>query len=47
MPSKTPKQARAMKAAAYGPRKKGGIPKSVAKKYVKADKRASGSRKRR
>ena len=39
MPSKTRKQAKAMKAAAYGKPRKGGIPKSVAKKYVAADKR--------
>jgi hypothetical protein len=39
MPSKTKKQAAAMKAAAYGPKRKGGIPKKVAKEYVKADKR--------
>ena len=39
MPSKTRKQAAAMRAAAYGPRKKGGIPKKVARKYVKADRK--------
>lgn len=41
MPSKTRKQAAAMRAAAYGQKKKGGIPRSVAKKYVAADKKAS------
>ena len=36
MPSKTPRQARAMRAAAAG-KGKLGIPKKVAKEYVKAD----------
>ena len=41
MPSKSPKQARTMRAAAHNPKfaKKLGIPKSVAKEYVRADKR--------
>lgn len=38
MPSKTKKQARAMRAAAAG-KSTLGIPKSVGKEYVKADKR--------
>ena len=38
MPSKTPKQARAMRAAAAG-KSTLGIPKSVGKEFVKADKR--------
>lgn len=37
MPSKTPKQARAMAAAAHG-KGKIGIPPSVAKEFNKADK---------
>lgn len=39
MPSKTPKQARTMAAAAHSPAfaKKVGIPQSVAKEYNKAD----------
>lgn len=39
MPSKTPKQARTMAAAAHNPRfaKKVGIPQSVAKDFNKAD----------
>jgi hypothetical protein len=39
MPSKSPKQARTMKAAAHDPRfaKKVGIPQKVAKEFVKAD----------
>jgi hypothetical protein len=36
MPSKTPKQARAMRAAAAG-KSKIGIPKRVGKEYVRAD----------
>ncbi len=44
MPSKTPKQARAMRAAAAG-KSTLGIPKSVGKEFVKADK-AKASRKR-
>ena len=36
MPSKTPRQARAMRAAAAG-KSKLGIPKKVAQEYVKAD----------
>jgi hypothetical protein len=37
MPSKTPKQHRAMEAAAHG-KSKLGIPKAVAKEFVAADK---------
>lgn len=39
MPSKTPKQARTMAAAAHNPEfaKKVGIPQSVAKEFNKAD----------
>lgn len=41
MPSKTPKQARTMRAAAHDPAfaKKLGIPQSVARDFVEADKR--------
>lgn len=41
MPSKTPKQQRTMQAAKHNPgfAKKMGIPQSVARKYVAADKR--------
>ena len=41
MPSKSPKQARTMRAAAHDPRfaKKLGIPQKVAREYVAADKR--------
>ena len=41
MPSKTPKQARTMRAAAHNPAfaKKLGIPQKVAKEFVSADKR--------
>lgn len=40
MPSKTKKQARAMRAACYAKKpRKGGIPKKVACEYVKADQR--------
>jgi hypothetical protein len=41
MPSKTPKQARTMRAAAHNPdfAKKMGIPQKVAKEFVNADKR--------
>jgi hypothetical protein len=47
MPSKTPKQARTMRAAAHDPKfaKKVGIPKKVAKEFVAADQ--SKSKKRR
>lgn len=43
MPSKSPKQARTMRAAAHDPKfaKKLGIPQSVAKKFVRADKKGS------
>ena len=40
MPSKTRKQQAAMRAAAYGKPRKGGIPRSVAKKFVASDKAA-------
>lgn len=41
MPSKSPKQARTMRAAAHNPEfaEKMGIPQDVARKYVRADKR--------
>lgn len=41
MPSKTPKQARTMRAAAHDPKfaKKMNIPQKVAKEFVKADKK--------
>lgn len=41
MPSRTPKQARTMRAAAHNPAfaKKMGIPQKVAKEFVSADKR--------
>ena len=41
MPSKSPRQARTMRAAAHDPAfaRKMGIPQKVAKKYVRADKR--------
>ncbi len=40
MPSKTPKQARTMRAAAHDPKfaKKLGIPQKVAREFVAADK---------
>lgn len=43
MPSKSPKQARTMRAAAHnkGFAKKVGIPQKVAKEFVKADKKKS------
>ena len=40
MPSKTRKQAAAMRVAAHGPPRKGGIPKAVARKFVAADRKA-------
>jgi hypothetical protein len=40
MPSKTPKQARAMRAAAHG-NSTPGIPKAVGKDFVQADKKSS------
>ena len=46
MPSKTAKQARAMRAAAAG-KSTLGIPKRVGKDFVKADKRKAGKSKRR
>lgn len=46
MPSKTPRQARAMRAAAAG-RSTLGIPKSVGKKFVKHDRKKAARPKRR
>ncbi len=48
MPSKSPKQARTMRAAAHNPSfaKKMGIPQSVAKEYEAADKKKSGKSKK-
>lgn len=43
MPSKTEKQRRAMQAAAHG-KSTIGIPKSVGKEFVAADKRKKGKR---
>lgn len=40
-PSKTPRQARAMQAAAHG-KSNLGIPKKVGKEFVAADKKAGG-----
>jgi hypothetical protein len=42
MPSKTPKQARLMRAAAHDPQvaKKSGVPQAVAREFVDASKRA-------
>jgi hypothetical protein len=47
MPSKTPKQARTMRAAAHDPKfaKKLGIPQTVAKEFVAADTKAKGGKK--
>lgn len=45
MPSKTPKQARAMRAAASG-KSTLGIPKKVGKEFVKADTKKARGRKR-
>ena len=45
MPSKTKKQARAMRAAAAG-KSTIGIPKSVGKEFVKADKRKKRKRRK-
>lgn len=45
MPSKTKKQANAMRSACYGPPRKGGIPKDVACKYVEHDKAAKPAKK--
>lgn len=46
MPSKSPKQKRFMQAAAHNPSfaKKAGIPQSVAKEFVAADKGKSGKK---
>lgn len=43
MPSKSPKQARTMRAAAHNPAfaKKVGIPQSVAREYVRADRKSN------
>lgn len=46
MPSKTPKQARAMRAAAAG-KSTLGIPKKVGKKYLAADKKKRKKRAKR
>lgn len=46
MPSKTPKQRRAMRAAAAG-RSTLGIPQKVGKKFVRADKAKARRRRRR
>ncbi len=48
MPSKTPKQARTMRAAARNKEfsKKVGIPQKVAREYVNADKAKKAKRKR-
>lgn len=45
MPSKSPEQARLMRAAAHNPAfaKKAGVPVSVAKEFVAADKRIKGA----
>ena len=45
MPSKTPKQRRAMRAAAAG-KSTIGIPRSVGREYVKADRRKARAKKR-
>jgi hypothetical protein len=45
MPSKTPRQKRAMRAAAAG-KSTIGIPKKVGKEFVKADRRKAKRRKR-
>jgi hypothetical protein len=46
MPSKTPKQARLMNAAAHNPKfaQKAGIPVKVAKEFVRKDKQAAAPR---
>jgi len=46
MPSKTPRQKRAMRAAAAG-KSTIGIPKSVGREFVKADRKKRGRSKRR
>jgi hypothetical protein len=48
MPSKTPKQAKFMRAAAHSKSfaKKVGMPQSVAKEFVAADKRKKGRKKK-
>lgn len=48
MPSKSPKQARTMRAAAHDKQfaKKLGIPQTVAKEYVAADKRVTKRKKK-
>lgn len=47
MPSKSPKQRRFMQAAAHNPAfaKKAGIPQSVAREFVRADKRRAKKKK--
>jgi len=46
MPSKTPKQAAAMRAACHSKKpRKGGIPKKVACEYVRADQKKKGKKK--
>lgn len=49
MPSKSPKQARLMRAAAHDPKiaKKAGVPQKVARKYVVADRKSGKTRDRR
>lgn len=46
MPSKSPEQARLMRAAAHNPKfaKKAGVPQKVAKEFVRADKKAKRSK---
>lgn len=46
MPSKSPAQHRLMEAAAHNPQfaKKVGVPPSVAKEFVKADKKKKGAK---
>ena len=46
MPSKTPKQAKFMRAVANSPKfaKQVGVPQSVGKEYARADKRTKPSR---
>lgn len=46
MPSKTPKQAKTMRAAAHNPEfaKKVGIPQNVAKDYARADQRPAAAK---
>jgi hypothetical protein len=46
MPSKTAKQAKAMRAACHSKQRKGGIPKKVACEFAAADKRTGKFRKK-